>query len=432
MFADFSKLNRKPTVVGFAVSGGKDSMALLYYAYKNRKSLNITPICINVEHGIRGEQSKNDSLFVKEFCERFNIPFYGYVVDCPTYSADNKVSLEQGARVLRYNCFYDALSKNLCDVIATAHHRRDNVESVLFNMFRGSGLNGLKGINNYDDKIIRPLLYTSKRQIDEYVKENNVPYVTDGTNFDTDYTRNYIRLEILPVVKKVFPEAERSISRLIKTVREDDDYLTEQSKKLLFLQDGLVKIPVNSPKPLFCRAVIMALKQLGLEKDWEKVHVDDAYALTSNKNGASINLPKGITAIREYDYIVFYKSATKPQVSIPLVDGKATIGENVYLIETVSVDTVNLKDGIFLDKDKVPEDAVIRYKEKGDVFTKIGGGSKKLVDFFTDKKIPKRLRDEVPLVASGNEILAILEMTVSDKVKADEKTKQVIKITKES
>ena len=176
----------------------------------------------------------------------------------------------------------------------------------------------------------------------------------------------------------------------------------------------------------------MALKQLGLEKDWEKVHVDDAYALTSNKNGASINLPKGITAIREYDYIVFYKSATKPQVSIPLVDGKVTIGENVYLIETVSVDTVNLKDGIFLDKDKVPSDAVIRYKEKGDVFTKIGGGSKKLVDFFTDKKIPKRLRDEVPLVASGNEILAILEMTVSDKVKADEKTKQVIKITKES
>jgi tRNA(Ile)-lysidine synthase len=176
----------------------------------------------------------------------------------------------------------------------------------------------------------------------------------------------------------------------------------------------------------------MALKQLGLEKDWEKVHVDDAYALTSNENGSSINLPKDIVAIREYDYIVFYKSVPKTQVSIPLVDGKVTIGDNVYLIETVSVDTVNLKNGIFLDKGKIPEDAVIRYKEKGDVFTKIGGGSKKLVDFFTDKKVPKRLRDEIPLVASGNEVLAILGVTVSDKMKADNTTKQVIKITKES
>ncbi|MBR1983683.1 MAG: tRNA lysidine(34) synthetase TilS [Clostridia bacterium] len=432
MFADFSKLNKKPAVVGFAVSGGKDSMALLYYAYKNRKTLNLTPVCINVEHGIRGEQSKNDSLFVKDFCDSLGIPFYGYVVDCPTYSNQNKLSIEQGARVLRYNCFYDALSKNLCDVIATAHHRRDNVESVLFNMFRGSGLNGLKGINDYDDKIIRPLLYTSKRQIDEYVKQENVPYVTDGTNFDTDYTRNYIRLEVLPVVKKVFPEAERSISRLIKTVREDDDYLTEQAKKLLTVQGGLVKIPVDSPKPLFCRATIMALKELGLEKDWEKVHVDDAYALTSNKNGCSINLPKDIVAIREYDFITFYKSTLKSQTAIPLTDGKITVGDSVYLVETLDVKTVNLKDGIYLDKDKVLSGAIIRYKEKGDVFTKIGGGSKKLVDYFTDKKIPKRLRDYLPLVAVGSEILAILDLTVSEKVIADETTKQVIKITKES
>ena len=432
MFADFSKLNKKSTVVGFAVSGGKDSMALLHYAYKNRKSLNVTPVCINVEHGIRGEQSKNDTLFVKDFCDSYGIPFYGYTVDCPTYSSDNKLSIEQGARVLRYNCFYDALSNNLCDVIATAHHRRDNVESVLFNMFRGSGLNGLKGINDYDDKVIRPLLYTSKREIDEYVKENNIPYVTDGSNFDTDYTRNYIRLEILPVVKKIFPEAERSISRLIKTVREDDDYLTELAQKLLVAQGGLVKIPVNSPKPLFCRAVIMALKQLGLEKDWEKVHVDDTYALTCNENGSSINLPKGIVAIREYDYIVFYKSTGKTSIIIPFADGKLVVGDNVYSVETLSVENVNLKDGIYLDKNKIPCDAVIRYRERGDVFTKIGGGSKKLSDFFTDKKTPKRLRDEIPLVASGEEILAILEMTVSDKVKADKSTKKVIKITKES
>lgn len=431
MFADFSKLNGKFKVVGIAVSGGKDSMALLHYAYYSQKSLNLKPVCINVEHGIRGEQSKNDSLFVKNYCEKLGIPFYGYTVDCLSNSKKNKIPLEQAARELRYHCFDDAISTGKCDVIATAHHQRDNVESVLFNLFRGSGLTGLKGISDYENKVIRPFLSVSKTEIDEYVKEHNIDYVIDATNFDTDFTRNYIRLEVLPVIKKVFPKAETSISRLIQTVCEDDKYLNDLAEKALIINDGAVKIPLSTEKPIFCRAVIKALKLLGLNKDWEKVHAEDAYSLVNNVNGAQISLPKNITAIREYDGVVFFKSFTPENLEFRLLDGCYEINGENYTISTIDASGIDLKSGIYLDYDKVPADAVIRFKKDGDVFTKLGGGTKKLSDYFTDKKIPKRLRCRIPIIASKNSVLAILNLTVSEKVKADEKTKKLIKITKE-
>lgn len=432
MFADFSSVSGKFKVVGIAVSGGIDSMALLHYAFYNRKALNINPVCINVEHGIRGEQSVNDSLFVKDFCLKNGIPFFGYSVDCLTFSKENKLSLEQGARVLRYECFLKAISSGRCEVIATAHHRRDNVETVLFNMFRGAGLSGLRGISEYENKIVRPLLFTDKSEIEEYVKQNGIGYVTDTTNESTDYTRNYIRLNVLPAVKKVFPEAERSVSRLIKTVCEDDDYLNGLAKKTLIVNEDSVKIPITAEKPIFCRAVIMALKILGLEKDWEKVHTESAFALIKNNNGASVNLPKNIVAVREYDGVVFYKTAPTKDLLLPFTDGVYDINGKRYCVKTVSALGVNLKDGIYLDKNKVPENAVIRYKRKGDKFTKINGGTKNLSDFFTDKKIPKRLRDFIPLVASDNEVLTVFDLTVSEKVKADKNTVELIKITKEN
>lgn len=432
MFADFSSVSGKFKVIGIAVSGGIDSMALLHYAFYNRKTLNISPVCINVEHGIRGEESVNDSLFVKNFCVKHDIPFYGYSVDCLTFSKENKLSVEQGARVLRYNCFSEAISSGKCEAIATAHHQRDNVETVLFNMFRGAGLSGLRGIGEYENKIVRPLLFTDKADIEEYVKQNDIDYVTDETNGNTDYTRNYIRLEVLPVIKKVFPEAERSVSRLIKTVCEDDDYLNDLAEKTLIVNKGSVKIPLDTEKPIFCRAVIKALKILGLDKDWEKVHTESAFALIKNKNGASVNLPKNIVAVREYDGVVLYKTAPTDNLFLPFKDGVYQIRNERYSVKTVSALGVDLKDGIYLDKNKVPENAVIRYKRKGDTFTKINGGTKKLSDFFTDKKIPKRLRDGVPLVASDNEVLAVFDLTVSEKVKADKNTVELIKITKEN
>lgn len=428
MFVDFSKLNDKHKVVGIACSGGKDSMALLHYVACNRKALGVEVVCINVEHGIRGEQSKLDSLFVKDFCDARGIPFYGYVVDCPTYSTDNKLSLEQGARVLRYKCFYDAIKTKKCDVIATAHHVRDNVESLLFNLFRGAGLSGLTGISDREDKIIRPFLNVSKIEIDDYVKENGVDYVTDASNYNVDFTRNYIRLKVLPTITEVFPEAEKSISRFIDTAKEEDRFLNNLANDCLIKKENSVKIPSTVEKPIFLRAVIIALKHLGLEKDWEKIHAEDTFNLLTSKNGTSINLPKNIVAIKEYDGVCIYKNLLLEELELPIKDGEYDLFNGKLTVKTIDAHDVDLKSGLYLAVEKIPETAKIRYKSDGDVFYKFGGGSKKLGDFFTDLKIPKRKRQYFPLVADDNVIYSIIGIAISELAKADKNTKKLYEI----
>lgn len=428
MFVDFSRFFNKGDVVAVALSGGKDSMCLLHSLNAQKKQLGVQVKAINVEHGIRGEQSLDDTAFVKSYCEKIGVTLLAYQVDALSYARENKLSVEQSARRLRYDCFYDALQKGDCTKIATAHHLSDNAESVLFNLFRGSGSAGASGINqNYQDKIVRPLLETSKAEIDEYINAHGIPFVTDQTNFDDDYTRNFIRLNIIPQIKKIFPEFEKSVSRFSRVTKEDDEYLSSLAQGVLKRDGSAFYVALPCPKPLFARACIMALQNLGVSKDWEKSHVDDAYELMQKQNGASVNLPKGVVAVREYDKIVFYKkSEFSANQSFAFDLGEFKVANTVVSIK--SVVNPDLKSGLFIDRDKVPNSAVIRTPLDGDYFTKFGGGTKKLCDYFTDKKIPKRLRESLPVIANGNDILAIFKVAISDKVKIDEKTTTIIQL----
>ena len=225
MFVDFPKNLNSRLNIAIAVSGGSDSMALLHYAFNNANRLGFNALCLNVEHGIRGECSILDSNFVKDFCKQRGIPLISYNVDSIKHSKENHLSIEESARQLRYQCFFDALSSNKCDLVATAHHLKDNAESVLINLFRGTALKGLKGTTEYENKIIRPMLNVSKEEIENYIKENDVPYITDETNFCTDLTRNNLRINVLPKIKEIFPEYEKSVMRLSNIVREEDAFL---------------------------------------------------------------------------------------------------------------------------------------------------------------------------------------------------------------
>jgi tRNA(Ile)-lysidine synthase len=329
---------------------------------------------------------------------------------------------------LRYQCFYDALGSKKCDKIATAHHLDDNVESVLFNLFRGTGAKGAVGIEkDFNGKIIRPFLGVEKVEIEKYTQENSIPFVTDSTNACCDYTRNALRLKVIPEIKKLFPKMQDSILRFTEILKEDNDYLSLESKKILTLLKGKAQISIPCHYALFSRATINALKHLGIDKDYEKTHIDDAYSLLEKQNGNSINLPKGVIAIKEYDKIVFFKAENSTKTQIPF-----TTGELKFLNRTLTVKKVvspNLKSGFFLDLEKIPDGAVIRTKKAGDTFTKFGGGTKSLGDFLTDKKIPQRERDLLPIIASGSEVLAIFGLAVSNKVKVDNTTKTIIQIS---
>ena len=307
MKIDLSEIVTKNQTVAVAVSGGSDSMALLHFMTANAKKYGIKVIALNVEHGIRGEASISDTNFVKSYCRSRGIELLTYSFDAVKKAKTDKLSVEQAARILRYECFFKAIDQGKCDKVATAHHRRDNVESVLLNLFRGTGLKGVAGINaNYEDKIIRPFLSVTKEEIIAYMTENSVPYITDETNFSDDYTRNYIRLNILPKIKEAFPEAEKSISRFAAIAKSEDDFMDGVARSAVKINKDNAEISLPLHPAVFSRAAIIALKSLGIEKDWEKVHIDSAYSLTDKENGTTINLPKNLCAVKEYDKIVIF------------------------------------------------------------------------------------------------------------------------------
>jgi len=428
MLVDLSRFIDKNQTVAVALSGGSDSMALVHYMLSVKDKFRFNVIALNVEHGIRGKASISDTEFVKKYCEKLSVPLITYSVDSLKKAEEENLSVEQAARILRYECFYDAIRLKKCDLVATAHHSRDNLESILFNLFRGTGLSGAGGIKqNYENKIIRPFLSVSKEEIDEYVKTNDIPFVTDESNFDTDYTRNHLRLKVLPEIKTAFPEAEKALTRFAKILETDNEYLLDQAEKSVTLSKEKAQIPLSLHRAIFSRAVIIALKHLGVTRDWEKTHIDSVYNLTNLNNGSSIDLPKNIVAVREYDKISFYKKEQIKNIEIDF-----TTGTTEFLDDTLEVIKVNLpvdlKSGFFVDGDKIPLGAKIRTKKDGDKFTKFGGGTKSLNDYLTDKKIPLRVRDKIAVLASGNDVLAIFGIAVSDKVKVDDTTLKILKL----
>ncbi len=422
---DFSLINGKTVAV--AVSGGSDSMALLHFMLSIKEKYNFNLKAINVEHGIRGDASISDSQFVEDFCLKHFIPLIQYSVNAPLFAKENKLSIEQSARILRYDCFKTAINSGNCDFIATAHHQKDNAETVLLNLFRGTGLKGLKGISNFDGKILRPFLSVPKKDITNYLRQNSIPFVTDESNFCDDVTRNNLRINVLPKIEQIFPDFEQSITRFSASAKEEDEFLDSLAKKAINKTDKNIKIDISIPPVLFKRACIIAFKLLGIDKDWEKAHVDAVFALTLNKNGAKAILPKGITAIKEYDSVCIFIPEQENIKILSFSQGNFEFfGKKLSILPIDK--TVSLTSGFFIDSDKLPKNTIIRTKRDGDLFTKFGGGTKKLNDYFTDKKIPLRLRDSIPIIADENKVLAIFGVAVSDCVKIDENTKNILQL----
>lgn len=437
MQIDLSKYKNKR--ICLAVSGGSDSMSMLWYFMQNAENYKIAFSVVNIEHGIRNEASLSDSKFVIDFCNKNQIPVFAFSVDSVAFSKQNNLSLESSARILRYNAFNSLLISDKADFIATAHQLSDNAETTLFNLFRGSSLSGVCGICDRD-KFIRPLINISKKEILDYIDKNKIPFVEDETNKSVDYTRNFIRHYLTPKIKEIFPEAEKSIFNFTRLAKEDDDFLYSLSDKLIKNENGIYYIDICDKKPLFYRAVISVLKKLGVEKDFTSKNAEDAYLLNFNQNGKKVNLPNGITAIAEYGRIAFYKPENASKSVETFKVGQLSIGRRSVIVEPYASEKTtqereklikenNLCRTLKFDLNKVPNSAVFRYRENGDVFKKFNGGEKKLKDYLIDKKIPQRERDNLICLAEGKDILAVLGVEISDKIKVDETTEKIYQFT---
>lgn len=410
--------------IAVALSGGKDSVCLLHLLLSIKEELSLTVKAVHVNHSIRGAESNRDEEFCKNLCKNLNVELKTFTVDAPAYSKQNSLSLEQGARLLRYDCFASIIKSGFANKIATAHHKNDNFETVLFNLFRGTGLGGLTGIKRVNDYIIRPISQLSREDVEDYVKKHDLPFVEDSTNLDTLYTRNFIRQELTPKILDRFPEALDGVKRLSDIVCEEDEFLNGLALKLLTEEGGKIYLPLNSQKVLFRRAVILALKKLGVKKDYEFIHVLQVENLKNLQSGAAVTLPKGVTAVKEYDKIVFFgEKEEKSTLELPYKIGETDFDGKKVVITTENLD----KPYLLFDGDKIPPSAVIRTRRDGDVFTKFGGGTKKLKEYLIDKKIPLLSRDELLVVASGQTVYLVLGVEISDTVRLTSETKLKLK-----
>ena len=409
--------------VAVALSGGKDSMALLNLLLES-KTFKGQVKAINVEHGMRGESSVKDSEFVKDYCKQKNVPLKCYSVNAPEYSEKTKTSLEEGARILRYSCFKDAYDSGFCDAVATAHHLSDNAETMLFNLFRGSSLYGMSGIKEQNGIYIRPILSVSREEIDLYVDKNAIPYVQDETNFDENYTRNFLRLKIIPLIKQIFPEVENSLKRFADESKLVSDYLNEVAEKTI-IYGKEVKIPVSADSAIISLCAIKALKYLGVYKDYERKHSQLTLKLLNCPNGTTIDLIKNVKAVKDYDFITLYKAEEKENEQVNFKTGTTVFNGKEITVKPLNNGELKGKKELYFDLDKIPPNAVFRTRMDGDNFTPFKSGSKKLKKYLIDKKIPSRKRDKLTLIACGNEVYAILGVEISDKIKIEKNTQTI-------
>lgn len=415
--------------VGVAVSGGEDSMALLTFLNDLAQKMHFHIVAVHVNHNIR-RTANSDARFVKQYCDEHLIEFAKYNVDAPEYSTSNKVSLETAARVLRYQSFEAAIKKYKLNKFAIAHHLNDQAETVLMHLFRGCGLDGASGMAPVRGVYIRPFLETKKTDIIAYNYRNNIPHVTDDTNEDNGFRRNYIRNMIMPEITKEWRGAAENIAAFGKIAARDSKFITDQCDMNGIVKDGnVVRIPLNRfylPDSIITRMVYYGLDLLGLRTDIEIKHINAIMALSADGlNGEKVSLPHNAYAVKEYEYISLVRREVRPEFKeYSFKVGKTTIEGfgTVTVTKTISYKLAIQRGLCVIDAAKLPKKAKWRFRLDGDMFEKLGGGTKKLNAYFTDKKVPARLRPTTPVLALDHEVYVVGGVAISEKVKTDRDT----------
>lgn len=423
------------------VSGGADSICLLHIlnSIKNKYMLKLTAVHIN--HGIRGKEADSDENYVKEFCNKLNINFETF--NCKVKDEAKKLGMteEEAGRYIRYKKFNEVLKKYKADKIAIAHNMNDNAETLLMRLFRGTGIKGLSGISAVRDNIIRPLLYCSREQIEEYCKTNNIKYCNDYTNNIELYTRNKIRIKLIPWIKENFNN--NIIALLSKTsliMSEENAYLDKTAANALkecLYKDKLNELNLSKlkeyDKVIIRRIIRLACIQYNSSlHDISFEHVNMIMELINKDTGKSVNLPKGLMAEKCYDRLILNNEIKKTNEFDYIIEENKTINikeinKKLLFSKNIMNDISDNVYTISFDCDKINTVLHLRNKRPGDkIYLKGINGNKKLKNLFIDLKIPRYERENIPVLASENNILWIMGIKVSDAYISNDKTKDKI------
>ncbi len=417
-----------------ALSGGADSMALLCALYELKDRLNIKLYAAHLNHSVRGLDAERDYLFVKDFCEKAGIELFYKKVDVPALAKEEHLSEEEVGRRERYKLFEEAAAKLGGGVIATGHHMGDRAETVLFNLFRGSGSRGIRGIPYVRGNIVRPLMDITHEEAKEYLKRKNITWCEDKTNGECKYLRNKIRLIIIKETEKIFPDAVKKIVAASEAVGLDDEYLTQLAKKSGAFEDGCIISEKFTPlhESLKVRVIINALEEWGVcEIDREKINA--VYDTVTGATGKGRDLGKNIRIEQSYGRTgVFFKEDCPQGTPIGIKSGESLETEafgGVWSIKTVDkCDKIrDNKMMILLDAAKIDGDLEIRCRRDGDYISPMGlDGTKKLKKVFIDLKIPKEKRDKISMLVKGSEILFIPGVRKTKNYALDEGTDKIL------
>lgn len=434
-------------VVG--VSGGPDSMALLYLLIEAKKQIDFNLIIAHVNHGVRGNEALEDELFVQRKAKELGIPFYSKTTDMIAYGKEKGISSEEAGRELRYGFFREILDKYGGGKIAVAHNMNDQAETLLMRIMRGTGIDGLGGMEFITHDIIRPILNISRNKIEKYIEERNIETVLDKTNLLPIYTRNKIRLELIPYIEDNFnPSIIESLWRLSQISSIDSKFLEEYSdKKYNLILKSEMENYIILDKELFRRQDI-SIQQRIIRKSTEKLrgklqglteqHISSVVDLFNfGDTGKTINLPDGIIAKTDYNNLIIEKG----KIDVPKeYSYKLDIGNNYFpsvgynfnikvLPREEIQDIKSNKNLRFFDYDEVKGNLVLRNRRNGDRFIPYGmNGSKKLKDYFIDEKISRDLRDKIPVIADSEHILWVVGYRTSNLYMVKNNTKRVLVI----
>ena len=436
-------------VVG--VSGGADSVCLLLVLKEIMPLECITAVHIN--HGIRGDEATRDEDFVLKLCKRQDIRLEIRRLDVPLFARDNKISEEEAGRILRYRVFEEIRLLYKADKIAVAHNLNDVAETFLMNLSRGSGITGLTGIKLRSGVLIRPLIKTSRAEIEEIVACFGESFITDSTNNSLIYTRNRIRKRVIPELEEVNERAVSHINDACERLEKIEGYIIKEAA-------NAYKSYVTKGKDIFISNEILVLDEVIIEevlhkalseaagraRDIGSVHISYLLELFNKQVGRTIDLPYQVRAYRDYEGIRLQGAAYKPETgeNIQVLPELLLHTEDVEGISTVASEEDNIRltfeDGSvknlsqnscirWFDYDKIAENVMVRFKEEGD-FLVISpeGDKKKLKKYFVDSKIPSDKRGGIPLVVSGNDVLWIIGYRTGEGARITKSTKKLLKM----
>ncbi len=435
------------------VSGGADSVCLLLILNELAETIPLKLLVVHVNHGIR-KQAAEDAAYVQKLCQERDIPFYLVEEDVITYAKNNKISEEEAGRKLRYHAFHRILEPQGSGKIAVAHNAGDRVETMLFHLFRGTGLSGASGIKPVVNNVIRPILCLSREEVEGYLEEKQVSFCIDHTNFEDTYTRNRIRNHLLPFAEKeICHGAAAHMWEAADIFLETEEYINKQAAKVykecIESEDGTqivlnVNVLLKQDSFLQKQVILKCLEQLVKgRKDITSAHIEGIQSLLGKQGSKQISLPYGLIAAKEYEQLILYVENEEENIlenelvrePIPI-----TIPETVYVPGVGKVEfslhSYEKTDIIpeksytkWFDYDRITRSLVFRTRETGDyLIINKELSQKSLKNYMIGEKIPKRQRGNLYVLADGNHILWIPGYRISHYYKVTENTKRILKV----